>query len=114
MHAMYNGTNIVKVLGKTDLRVSRLGLGTAEIGFAYGLGNPELPNETEALTLLQQAVELGVTFFDTANYYGLAEERLGKSGVLKNPDVVVCTKCAQFLEKGEYFAPAELEAKIRE
>ncbi len=102
------------LLGNTGLRVSRLGLGTAELGFAYGLGSPELPSEEEAISLLQGAVSAGVTFFDTANYYGLAEERIGKSGILKNPDVVVCTKCAQFLEKGEYFKPAELERKIRE
>jgi aryl-alcohol dehydrogenase-like predicted oxidoreductase len=101
-------------LGKSDLVVSRLGLGTAEIGFAYGLGSPALPSEAEALALLGEAVELGVTFFDTANYYGVAEDRLGKSGILKDPAVAVCTKCAQFLEKGEYFAPPELEAKIRE
>lgn len=114
MHLMYNGTDTLKVLGKTELKVSRLGLGTAEIGFAYGLGSPELPQEADALALLADAVEAGVIFFDTANYYGLAEERIGKSGIMRNPDVVVCTKCAQFLEKGEYFTPAELEAKIRE
>jgi len=102
------------ILGNTDLRVSRLGLGTAEIGFAYGLGSPMLPSENDAIGLLRATVDTGVTFFDTANYYGLAEERIGKSGILKNPEVVVCTKCAQFLEKGEYFDPEELERKIRE
>lgn len=102
------------ILGKTGLRVSRIGLGTAELGFAYGLGSPVLPSEEDATALLRAAVDAGVTFFDTANYYGLAEERIGKSGILNNPEVVVCTKCAQFLEKGEYFEPAELERKIRE
>jgi len=101
-------------LGKTGLTVSRLGLGTAEIGFAYGLGAPELPSEKEAIKLLRTAVELGVTFFDTANYYGLAEERIGKSGILKNPRVVVCTKCAKFLEDGEVLTPAQMKKKIFE
>lgn len=101
-------------LGKTELMVSRLGLGTAEIGFAYGIGPKDLPSEEDALRLLSLAVERGITFFDTANYYGLAEERLGKSGLLKNPEVVVCTKCAQFLEKGEYFEAGELEKRIRD
>lgn len=99
-------------LGKTNLPSSRIGLGTAEIGLAYGLGNRSLPSESEATSLLKQAVDLGVTFFDTANYYGLAEERIGKSGILKNPRVVVETKCAQFLEKGEYFSRPELKKKI--
>lgn len=104
----------INQLGKTGLRVSRLGLGTAEIGFAYGLGSSAVPSEDDAIALLKTAVDSGITFFDTANYYGLAEERIGKSGILKNSEVVVCTKCAQFLEKGEYFEPAELERKIRE
>lgn len=103
-----------KNLGKTNLPVSRIGLGTAEIGFAYGIGKPVLSTETEAVAFLKKTVDLGINFFDTANYYGLAEERLGKSGILKNPEVVVETKCAQFLEKGEYFAATELEKKIRE
>lgn len=92
---------------------SRLGLGTAEIGFAYGIGPRELPSEDTAITLLKEAVDLGVTFFDTASYYGLAEERIGKSGILKNPDVIVCTKCAKFLEDGEYPQAEELEKRIR-
>jgi len=104
---------IVTPLGDTGLSVSRLGLGTAEIGFAYGIGPRSLPAEDEAVALLQKTVALGITFFDTANYYGEAEARLGKSGILDNPNVVVETKCAQFLEKGEYFSPEELEEKIR-
>ncbi len=101
-------------LGATDLLVSRLGLGTAEIGFAYGLGRPELPSEEEALSLLRVSAELGVTFFDTANYYGLSEERIRKSGILKNPAVVVCTKCAKFLEDGAVLDPKEMEKQIFE
>lgn len=101
-------------LGRTNLMISRLGLGTAEIGFAYGIGQRDLPSEAEAIKLLQRAVELGITFFDTANYYGLSEERLGRSGILRDERIVVETKCAQFLEKGEYFPRAELETKIRD
>jgi len=102
------------MLAGANLQVSRIGLGTAEIGFAYGIGKPTLITETEAIDFLKKTVDLGVTFFDTANYYGLAEERIGKSGILKNPEIIVETKCAQFLEKGEYFSRLELEKKIRE
>ncbi len=108
------GQQTTKKLGRTDLAVSRLGFGTAEIGFAYGIGPRTLPSETEAITLLQTAVENGITFFDTANYYGLAEERIGRSGIIANPAVVVETKCAKFLENGEYFPRPELEQKIRD
>lgn len=41
----------MNLLGSTGLRVSRLGLGTAEIGFAYGLGSPVLPDEDDALAI---------------------------------------------------------------
>ncbi len=99
-------------LGRTGLKVSRIGLGTAEIGFSYGLGERPLPSETEAIDLLRQSVDLGITFFDTASYYGVAEERIGKSGILKDPDIIVETKCAQFLEKGEKYSLPELTEKI--
>jgi aryl-alcohol dehydrogenase-like predicted oxidoreductase len=99
-------------LGRTGLKVSRIGLGTAEIGFSYGLGERPLPSESEAIDLLKQSVDLGITFFDTASYYGVAEERIGKSGILKNPNIIVETKCAQFLEKGEKYPLPELTQKI--
>src|SRR3989338_2541411 len=102
------------MLGKTGLAVSSLGLGTAEIGFVYGIGVRTLPDEREAIALLKRAVERGVTFFDTANYYGLAEERIGKSGILKDPNVVVCTKCAKFLEDGIPLTPQRMERTIFE
>lgn len=101
-------------LGRTGLKVSRLGLGTAEIGFAYGVGPRVLPSETEAIGLLHRAVDLGVTYFDTANFYGLAEERIGKSGIGHNPNVVIATKCGQFLEKGEDPRGSELEKRLRD
>jgi len=48
-------------LGKTGLSVSRLGLGTAEIGFSYGIGDRPLPTEAEAISFLQKVTELGIT-----------------------------------------------------
>src|SRR3989344_5986387 len=104
----------IKNLGRTKLNVSRLGLGTAEIGFAYGIGPRTLPSEKEAVDFLKEAADLGITFFDTANYYGTAEERIGKSGILKNPDIIVETKCAKFLEDGSDYSAAEAERLIRE
>ena len=96
------------------MKISRLGLGTAEVGFAYGIGPRSLPSEEEAIDLLKKAVDLGITYFDTAYFYGLAEERIGKSGIAKNSNVVITTKCGQFLEKGEDPRGKELEQKLRE
>lgn len=100
-------------LGRTGFRVSPIGLGTAELGFAYGLGPRTVPTDREAEDLLKRAVELGVTYFDTAALYGIAEERIGNSGIARLDGVVIGTKCAQFLEKGVDLPRQELERKIR-
>ncbi len=100
-------------LGKTGLEISRIGLGTVEIGLAYGLENEGLPSEQDAITLLKSVVELGVTYIDTARGYGLAEERIGKSGIGKNDGVVIGTKFGQFLKQERGLHGAELEKRIR-
>lgn len=101
-------------LGKTDLSVSRIGLGTVEIGLPYGIGEVALASEKEAERVLKTAVDLGITYFDTARGYGVAEERIGKFGIPAMSGIVVGTKCAQFLEKGEDPRGQELEKRIRE
>jgi len=105
---------IYKTLGRTGLKVSRVGLGTAEIGFAYGIGKRILPSEVEAIRLLHYAVDEGITYFDTAYFYGLAEERIGKSEIMRNPEVVVATKCGKFMEEGEDPRGVKLENRLRE
>ena len=56
------------VLGRTALRVSRLGLGTAPLASIFW-GN----DETTAGETARRALDAGVTFFDTAPFYGLGE-----------------------------------------
>ena len=103
------------VLGRTDLHVSQIGLGTAEIGFPYGLNAKDFPtNDTVAENFLREAAELGITYFDTARYYQEAEKRIAESGITKITGIVVGTKCANFLEKGEDPRGIELEKRIRE
>ena len=51
-----------KHLGRTGLQVSRLGLGTMNFG--------ELTDEAAAFEIMDQALEAGVNFFDTADVYG--------------------------------------------
>jgi aryl-alcohol dehydrogenase-like predicted oxidoreductase len=101
-------------LGRTNLQISKLGLGTVEIGLPYGIGTRDLPTDQEAETILQTAVEMGITYIDTARGYGVAEERIGKSGIGKMSGVVIGTKCGQFLEKGEEVSAADMEKRIRE
>ncbi len=101
-------------LGSTSLEVSKIGLGTVEIGLAYGLGNEGLPSEQDAITLLKSVVEMGITYIDTARGYGLAEERIGKSEIGKNPNIVIGTKFGQFLKNEPGLHGAELEKQLRE
>jgi aryl-alcohol dehydrogenase-like predicted oxidoreductase len=67
------------------LTVSRLGLGCG------GLGEARV-SEAEAERLVLGALELGVSFFDAARSYGLAEERLGRILGSRRDDVVLSTK----------------------
>jgi D-threo-aldose 1-dehydrogenase len=63
-------------LGRTALRVSRLGLGTAPIGNLYN----DVPAE-DARAAIRAALGAGVTLFDTAPLYGagLSERRVGEA-----------------------------------
>ena len=101
-------------LGDTGLEVSKIGLGTVEIGLAYGLGNEGLPSEQDAISLLKTVVEMGITYIDTARGYGLAEERIGKSGIGKNSTVIIGTKFGQFLKQEPSLHGPELEKRVRQ
>lgn len=82
-------------LGKTNLRVSRLALGTAAFGIArYGICDADesgIVDEKAAVQLIRAAVEHGINFFDTARGYGRSEAILG-SGLTGLPGCVVATK----------------------
>jgi aryl-alcohol dehydrogenase-like predicted oxidoreductase len=59
-------------------RLSRLTLGTAQFGMAYGIANRVgQPALSEVVALVAAAYEGGITVFDTAAAYGDSEERLG-------------------------------------
>jgi len=103
-----------KKLGRTDLMVSRIGLGTVEMGFPYGIGPRSALSEKEAIEFLKSAVKIGITFIDTAHFYGTAEEAIGKSGIAKLDGVVIATKCGHVLDRAEDVSPEDLEKQVRE
>ena len=82
-------------LGKTSLNVSRLSLGTVELGLDYGINIPEditkKLNEKESIHLLRKAVDFGINLFDTAPSYGNSEELLGKAFAHKK-NCIIATK----------------------
>ncbi|WP_421740516.1 aldo/keto reductase [Cellulomonas sp.] len=74
-------------LGKTGLTVSEIGYGAWGIGASAWIG----AREDESVTALHRAIELGVTFVDTARGYGESERIVG-SVLRDHPDVLVATK----------------------
>src|ERR1700752_3040937 len=77
-------------LGKSNLEVSAIGLGC--MGMSFGLGPPA--DKKEMISLIRSAVELGVTFFDTAEVYGpfTNEELVGEVLAPLRDQVVIATK----------------------
>jgi len=77
-------------LGKNGLEVSAIGLGC--MGMSFGYGPPK--DKQEMISLLHDAVERGVTFFDTAEVYGpfTNEELVGQGLAPFRDRVVIATK----------------------
>jgi aryl-alcohol dehydrogenase-like predicted oxidoreductase len=77
-------------LGKSGLEVSALGLGCMGMSFAYG----PAADRREMISLIETAVDRGVTFFDTAEVYGpFANEELVAEALSPVRDrVVIATK----------------------
>jgi len=77
-------------LGKSNFEVSALGLGCMGMSFSYG----EPKDKQEMISLLRTAVDLGITFFDTAEVYGpfTNEELVGEALSPVRNRVVIATK----------------------
>ena len=83
-------------LGRTGLRVSRLGLGLASLG---GLFTPV--SDADAAATIDRAWQLGVRFFDTAPVYGYgrSETRAGRA-LRSRTGYVLATKVGRLIEPG--------------
>lgn len=73
-------------MGKTELEVSRLGFGGAEIGF-FG-EDQSMVNE-----LLNSAIDAGLNLIDTAAAYWTSEKLIGEAIGKRRRDIVLLTKC---------------------
>lgn len=73
-----------------ELEVSEIGLGCMGMSFSYG----ESKDKKEMISLIHEAIDLGVTFFDTAEIYGpyTNEELLGEALQGHRDKVIIATK----------------------
>src|SRR5476651_395041 len=83
-------------LGRTGMKVSRICLGCMTYGVPERGGHPWTLVEEKSRPFIKRALELGITFFDTANVYsdGTSEEILGRAikDFAKREEVVIATK----------------------
>jgi len=69
---------LYRKFGKTDIKLPSIGLGC--MGMSHGYGEP---NDEESIATLEKAIEIGVTFWDTADIYGAGKNEELIAKVLK-------------------------------
>jgi len=78
-------------LGRSGPDVSALGLGCMSIGIA-DVYTSSIQNDDAAVALIHRALDLGITFLDTADIYGVSELQVGKALRGRRQKVVLATK----------------------
>jgi L-galactose dehydrogenase len=95
------------VLGRTGLEVSVAGLGC---GGHSRLGQRTGSTEEESVRLVQRALDLGITYIDTARAYG-TEDIVGRAIAGHRDEVVVSTKCGP-ADRSGLVSPAALRESV--
>ncbi|MCU7808441.1 MAG: aldo/keto reductase [Candidatus Thiodiazotropha sp. (ex Semelilucina semeliformis)] len=94
----------LRLLGKTGIEVSPLGLGSVKFGRNEQVKYPagfEIPDDAAVGRLLSMARDLGINLIDTAPAYGTSEERLGRLLPGNRQDWVIVTKVGEIFEQGQ-------------
>jgi aryl-alcohol dehydrogenase-like predicted oxidoreductase len=101
-------------LGNSNLEVSALGLGC--MGMSYAYGATEDRDGLESIATIHRAIELGVTFFDTAEMYGpyTNEELLARALEGQRDRVIIATKFGFKIENGGIAGMDSRPVHIRE
>ena len=88
----------MRMLGKSNLKVSALGLGC--MGLTHAYGTPV--SRQDGIALIRAAVERGITFFDTAEVYGpfTNEDLIGEALAPVRDQVVIATKFGFGVKEG--------------
>ena len=105
-------------LGRTGLSVSSICLGAMSYGDPGRGAHPWTLDEAASRPFIARALELGITFFDTANVYSLgsSEEILGRAlrDFTRREDVVIATKVHGRMRPGPYGGGLSRKAILHE
>lgn len=103
-----------RTLGTQGLTVSALGLGCMSMSQSYG--SAEERDERESIATIHRALELGVTFFDTAEVYGpyTNEELLGRAFRGRRDAAIIATKFGFRIENGAMTGVDSRPERVRE
>src|SRR5688572_6214822 len=103
-----------RTLGTSGLEVSALGLGL--MGMSQSYGTPHERDERESIATIHRALELGVTFLDTAEVYGpyTNEELLGRALHGRRDRAIVATKFGFRIEDGSAAGVDSRPERIRD
>ena len=98
---------------KNPLTVNRLGYGTMRLTGEGIYGEP--PNRPEALQILKRAVESGINFLDTADYYGddVTNRLIAEALYPYNDDLVICTKVGASRKPDKSWLPYNKPKNLR-
>jgi len=101
-----------RVLGRTGIEVSEIGLGAWQLGEESWNG----PGEEESLRIVDEALALGCTFVDTAPGYGggRSEELLGRALAGRRDEVVLCTKFGYWPDRRPDHDAARIEESVEQ
>ena len=100
-------------LGRTDLQVSEISLGTVELGRDYGIpvrGEHLQPSEGDAAHLLNCALDLGINLIDTARAYGESEAIIGRALKSRRAEYLLATKISSLNWEG--YIGKELQEQV--
>ncbi|TXK37010.1 aldo/keto reductase [Pontibacter qinzhouensis] len=99
-------------LGKTGFNVSEIALGTWQVGGRWG----EPFNDANAAQIINQAIDAGVNFIDTADVYsdGLSEAAVAKVVKARTEEVYIATKCGRQINPhlSEGYTPESVTAYV--
>lgn len=102
-----------RVLGRTGLKVSVIGFGSAELGMDYGIkvpGEHRKPDKEIAKRILHKALDSGINLFDTAPTYGDSESLLGS--IIGSEPCYIATKIN--IDKSNKYTSQSVRASIQE